>query len=78
MDDSKMKEDNGTMIVDKKAYQANRRHMCWCALIMMLLTTAATIWQPERMEAAESILMAQYLSLSSLVGAYFVIGNKNK
>lgn len=62
--------------LDMQAYQKNRRHMCWGAMIMMLVCTAATIYDPERMAAAESILMAQYLALSALVGAYFAVGHK--
>jgi len=44
----------------------------WGAMAMMLICTAATIYDPARMEAAESILMAQYLALSALVGAFAV------
>ena len=62
--------------LDMKAYQKNRRHMCWGAMVMMLICTAATVYDPARMEAAESILMAQYLALSALVGAYFAVGHK--
>ena len=43
---------------------------------MMIACTAATIYDPARMYAADSILMAQYLALSGLVGAYFALGNK--
>ena len=63
-------------IPDKKAYQSNRRYMCWSALGMMIVCTVATVWDPGRMAEAESILMAQYLALSGLVGSYFVIGSK--
>tara|TARA_R110002153_G_scaffold191545_1_gene344595 strand:+ start:184 stop:402 length:219 start_codon:yes stop_codon:yes gene_type:complete len=62
--------------LDMKVYQANRRHMCWSAMTMMVICTAATVYDPARMEAAESILMAQYLALSALVGAYFAVGHK--
>ena len=62
--------------LDMQAYQRNRRHMCWGAMGMMLFCTAATIYDPSRMAAAESILMAQYLALSALVGAYFAVGHK--
>ena len=62
--------------LDMKVYQANRRHMCWGAMLMMLLCTAAPLYDPSRMAAAESILMAQYLALSALVGAYFAVGHK--
>jgi len=43
---------------------------------MMIVCTAATIYDPTRMSEAYSILMAQYLALSGLVGAYFALGNK--
>ena len=73
--------DNAMTIEEKKhldfeVYQRNRRQMCWGAMSMMLFCTAATILEPERMAAAESILMAQYLALSALVGAYFAVGHK--
>ena len=61
-----------------EVYQRNRRHMCWCAFSMMLVCTAATIYDPARMEAAESILMAQYLALSALCAAYFAVGHTEK
>ena len=38
--------------------------------------TAATIYDPARMSEADSILMAQYLALSGLVGAYFALGKR--
>jgi len=63
-------------IPDKEAYQTNRLGMCWAALGMMIACTAATIYDPARMSEADSILMAQYLALSGLVGAYFALGNK--
>ena len=63
-------------IPDKEAYQTNRLGMCWAAPGMMIACTAATIYDPARMSEADSILMAQYLSLSGLVGAYFALGNK--
>ena len=45
---------------DKKTYQANRRHMAWCALVMMLISTIAVLISPERFHAAEAILMMMY------------------
>ena len=63
-------------IPDKEAYQTDRRRMFWAALGMMIACTAATIHDPTRMSEADSILMAQYLVLSGLVGAYFALGNK--
>ena len=62
-------------IPDKEAYQTNRRRMCWAALGTMIACMAATIYDPERMSDADSILMAQYLALSGLVGAHFALGN---
>lgn len=50
--------------------------MCWVALGLMVISTIATIAAPERMAAADSILMAQYLALSGLVSAYFLLGSK--
>jgi len=50
--------------------------MCWGAMVMMLVCTAATIVDPARMAEADSILMTQYLALSALVGAYFAVGHK--
>ena len=66
------------MVPDKRAYQINRRMMCWCALGMMVVTTLATIYSPERMAAADAQIMMMYGSLSALVGAYFALGNNNK
>ena len=63
-------------IPDKEAYQTNRLGMCWAALGMMIACTAATIYDPTRMCEAYSILIAQYLALSGLMGAYFALGNK--
>tara|TARA_R110002072_G_scaffold65001_1_gene161162 strand:+ start:197 stop:433 length:237 start_codon:yes stop_codon:yes gene_type:complete len=66
------------MVPDKRAYQVNRRMMCWCALGMMVVTTLATIIDPSRMNAASAQIMMMYGSLSALVGAYFALGNNNK
>ena len=60
----------------KEVYQTNRRRMCWAALGMMIACTAATIYDPVRMYEADSILMAQDLALSGLVGAYFALGKR--
>ena len=64
-------------IIDKETYQKNRRMMCWIALALMTARTIATIAFPSRMAEADSIIMAQFLSLSGLVSAYFLLGNKN-
>ena len=56
-------------VTDKEEYQSNRRRMCWTALGMMIACTATTIYDPARMSAADSILIAQYLALPGLVGA---------
>jgi hypothetical protein len=61
------------LIPDKMAYQVNKRRMAWSALGMMIITTIATIIDPQRMAGAESILMTQYIALSGLVGAYFAL-----
>ena len=63
-------------IVNKEVYQANRRYMCWVALGLMAISTIATIAYPDLMEAVDSIIMAQYLALSGLVSAYFLLGSK--
>ena len=63
-------------IPEKEAYQTNRRRMCWAKLGTMIACTAATVYDPARASEADSILMAQYLALSGLVGAYFALGNK--
>jgi hypothetical protein len=61
------------LIPDKMAYQINKRRMAWSALGMMIITTVATIIDPQRMAGAESVLMTQYIALSGLVGAYFAL-----
>ena len=63
-------------IPDKKAYQSNRRSMAWAALSMMMISTAAVIYDPVRMAEADAVLMMMYGSLSALVGAYFGFANK--
>ena len=52
--------------------------MYWVALGMVIIRTVATIVEPARMAKADSILMAHYLALSGLVGAYFALGNKGE
>ena len=56
------------LVLDKEAHQTNRRRIFWAALGMMISYTAATIYDLEWMPEAESILTAQYLALSRLVG----------
>ena len=63
-------------IPDKKAYQSNRRRMAWAALSMMMISTAAVIYDPVRMAEADAVLMMMYGSLSALVGTYFGFANK--
>ena len=63
-------------IPDKKAYQTNRRKMCYIALGLMGITTISCIIQPDKMKEIDSILMTQYLALSGLVGAYFGFARK--
>ena len=43
---------------------------------MLMACTVATIFDPAQMSEADSILIAQYLALSGLVGAFFALGNK--
>ena len=50
------------MIPDKKAYQSNRRIMCYIALVLMAMTTVATIWDPVRMAHADGAIMTQYIA----------------
>ena len=64
------------LIPDKIGYQINKRRMAWSALGMMIVTTIATLIDPQRMAEAESVLMTQYIALSGLVGAYFALGGK--
>ena len=51
------------IIPDKEAYQPSLRCMFWAALGMMIACTAVTVYDPERMSEADSILMAQYLAV---------------
>ena len=60
-------------IPDKEAYQTSCHRMCRATLGMMIACTIVTIYIPARMSEADSILMAQYLALSGLVGAYFAL-----
>ena len=53
-----MAEEN--VIVDKAAYQSNRRHMAWTALATMLIATTAVLIWPDRFAAADSIRMRRY------------------
>jgi|TARA_R110000824_G_scaffold2610_3_gene12082 hypothetical protein len=59
------------LIPDKVAYQVNKRRMAWVLIILMGVTTVATLIAPTRLAGAESILMTQYISMCGLVGAYF-------
>jgi len=65
------------LIPDKKAYQLNKRIMAYLAISMMGVVTVATVVWPSQMAEADSILMAQYLALSGLVGAYFGFSAKS-
>ena len=64
------------IVPDNIAYQVNTRRMSWTALLMMCATTAATIYDPTRMNEASGVLQVQYLALSGLVGAYFALSSK--
>ena len=59
------------LIPDKVAYQVNKRRMAWILILLMAITTIATLVAPTRLSGAESILMTQYISMCGLVGAYF-------
>ena len=63
-------------IPGKEAHQTNRRCARWAALSMMIACTAATTYEAAQMFETDRILMAQYLALSGLVGAYFALVNK--
>ena len=63
-------------IPDREDYQTNRRYICWAAFGIMIACMVATIYDPARMTEADNILMAQYLVLYGLVGAYFALGNR--
>lgn len=65
------------MVPDKMAYQINKRRMAWSSIGLMALVTIATIVDPSRMAEADSVLMAQYIALSGLVGAYFGFSAKS-
>tara|TARA_R100001440_G_scaffold61642_1_gene81566 strand:+ start:255 stop:491 length:237 start_codon:yes stop_codon:yes gene_type:complete len=65
------------LIPDKKAYQLNKRIMAYIAMLMMFIVTIATVIWPSQMAEADSVLMAQYLALSGLVGAYFGFSAKS-
>ena len=64
------------LVPDKLAYQVNKRRMSYIALFMMCATTAATIYDPSRMNEPSGVLQVQYLALSGLVGAYFALSSK--
>ena len=63
-------------ITHKEAYETKRTRMLCAALGMMIVCTDITNYYPPRMAEAHGILMAQYLALSCLVGAYFALGTK--
>lgn len=65
------------LIPDKRAYQLNKRIMAYLAMAMMGIVTVATVIWPSQMAEADSVLMAQYLALSGLVGAYFGFSAKS-
>ena len=69
-----MSEENN--IVDKQAYQKNRRYMARTCLGMMVISTVAVLASPARFESAEAILMMMYGSLSAVVAAYFGFAKK--
>jgi dolichol kinase len=64
------------LIPDKAAYQTNKRRMTWACLGMMIISTFAVIFDPQRMNEASAVLMMMYGSLSAVVGAYFGFSKK--
>ena len=64
------------LIPDKAAYQINKRRMTWACLGMMIISTFAVIFDPQRMNEASAVLMMMYGSLSAVVGAYFGFSKK--
>ena len=55
-------------ILNKEVYQKNRRYMAWCALLVMAVVTIVVLIWPERMSAADSIIMMMYGALSAGLG----------
>ena len=49
----------------------------WAASGIMIACTIAVIYSPVQLPEADSMLMAHYLALSGLVGAYFALGGKS-
>ena len=74
-----MSENANDLVPDKLTYQTNKRRMAWVLILLMALKTILTLALPDRLAEAESIVMAQYISMCGLVGAYFgfsAIGNR--
>tara|TARA_A100000172_G_scaffold33890_1_gene20419 strand:- start:17 stop:244 length:228 start_codon:yes stop_codon:yes gene_type:complete len=65
-----MSEVKADSIPDKKAYQVNRRLMCWVALGLLGAMVLAMIIAPEKYEKVAGFDMA-LMSLSGLVAVYF-------
>ena len=61
---------NENMIVDKAAYQSNRRKMTYIALGLIASIVIAMIVNPEKYGSVQGFDMA-LLSLSGIVGFYF-------
>ena len=61
---------NENMIVDKVAYQSNRRKMTYIALGLIASIVIAMIVNPEKYGSVQGFDMA-LLSLSGIVGFYF-------
>ncbi len=56
-------------IIDKSAYQINRRIMCWCALGLMAATVICLLINPQNYTNAP--IGPVFYGLSGLVAVYF-------
>jgi hypothetical protein len=56
-------------IPDKKAYQVNRRLMCWAALLMMGVTVFCVLFNPGAY--SNTPIGPIFYGLSGLVAVYF-------
>ena len=56
-------------IIDKSAYQINRRIMCWCALALMAATVICLLINPQNYTNAP--IGPVFYGLSGLVAVYF-------
>jgi len=56
-------------VPDKRAYQVNRRRMCWVAIGMMLAVVICFLIDPKKYGGSE--MAPIFYSLSGLVAVYF-------